>query len=372
MPRNVLKKFSKNERENYTLDYIGQYEEVGGKIPFEGSLAELSKSDWPLFVDYNIRDVELMVDLEGKLHFLELCRMIAYKGLAKIEKALATTNVVGGAFAMQARKVGMIIPTFQYEKGPKAPGGLVRYPENGFSDDIVSFDAKSLYPNTIISLNLSPETKLGQSYTDENFTYVTTVRGKEFKLRNEEFHGWMLKNQVCKSMHGTLFSQTTKGIIPNVIEDIYSERIVSQKKKKKYARKLAKIKVGHEDYEYLTKRVDEEDTMQYTLKILMNSLYGTFGNHHSVLYDLDMSASITLTGQESNLQASLSVQNFIKEKYNCDANLLIYGDTDSIYLTMRPLYDHLGITLTESEARIVGKPMKITDEAMKKIGRAHV
>jgi len=94
-------------------------------------------------------------------------------------------------------------------------------------------------------------------------------------------------------------------------------------------------------------------------------LYGTFGNHHSVLYDLDMSASITLTGQESNLQASASVKKFIKDKYNCDANLLIYGDTDSIYITMRPLYDHLGIKLTESEERIAGKPMKITDEAMK-------
>lgn len=360
----AYKKFSRNERESYTLDYIGELEVGVGKIDFEGSLAELSNNDWQTYVDYNIRDVEVMVKLEEELHFLELCRMIAYKGLTKFEKALATNNVVAGAFALQARKVNLIIPTFQYEKGGKPPGGLVRFPENGFSDDVVSFDAKSLYPNTIITMNLSPETKLGQCYQDENFTFVTTVRGKQFKLRNDEFSAWMIKNNVCKSVHGTLFSQNVKGIIPSIIEGIYSDRISSQKKKDKYERKLLKLEDVDPNRTSIEKRVQEEDTMQYTLKILMNSIYGTFGNHHSCLYDLDMAASITLTGQESNLQASLAVQNYIKKQYNCDENLLVYGDTDSIYITLRPLFKHLGIKLLESEERVVGKPMKVTSEAM--------
>lgn len=358
----AYKKFSRNERESYTLDYIGEYEGVGGKIDFKGSLAELSIADWTKFVDYNIRDVEIMVKFEDKLHFLELARMIAYKGLTKFEKALATNAVVAGAFALQARKVGLIIPTFQYEKGAKPPGGLVRVPENGFNDDIVSFDAKSLYPNTIITLNLSPETKLGQCHSDDNFTFVRTVRGKEFKLRNDEFEKWMRSNNVCKSMHGTLFSQSQKGIIPSIIEDIYADRIDSQKKKKRFERGLRKA-VG-EDVAKLKKRADEMDVYQYTLKILMNSIYGTFGNPYSCLYDLDMSASITLTGQEVNLQSSLAVQNYILDKYNCKDNLLIYGDTDSIYITLRPLFNQLGITLTESEQRVEGKSMKITKEAM--------
>jgi len=361
----AYKKFSRNERESYTLGYIGELEVGMPKIDHEGSLAELANDDWDTFVKYNIRDVEIMVLMEAELHFLELCRMIAYKGLTKFEKALATNNVVAGAFALQARKVGLTIPTFQYEKGGRPPGGLVRFPENGFADDVASFDAKSLYPNTIITMNLSPETKLGQCTSDDNFTFVTTVRGKQFKLKNDEFKAWLVKNQVCRSVHGTLFSQNVKGIIPSIIEDIYSSRIVSQKKKKKHERAISKLKSGTEEYDLLSKRVQEEDTMQYTLKILMNSIYGTFGNHHSCLYDLDCAASITLTGQESNLQASLAVKNYIKKVYNCDDDLLIYGDTDSIYITLRPLFDHLGIKLLESEERIVGKSMKITDEAMK-------
>jgi DNA polymerase elongation subunit (family B) len=360
----AYKKFSRNERESYTLGYIGELEVDEGKIDHEGSLAELADKDWDTFVKYNIRDCKILVKMEHKLHFLELCRMIAYKGLTKFEKALATNNVVAGAFALQARKVNLIIPTFNYEKGGKPPGGLVRYPENGFNDDITSFDAKSLYPNTIISMNLSPETKLGQTYTDDNFTFVTTVRGKEFKLRNDEFKAWMVKNNVCKSVHGTLFTQNVKGIIPSIIEDIYSDRIVSQKKKDKYSRKLAKLKPDDVEYLNINKRVQEEDTMQYTLKILMNSIYGTFGNHHSCLYDLDCAGSITLTGQETNAQAVLAVRNYIRDVHKCDVPFLIYGDTDSIYITLRPLFDHLGIKLLKSEERIVGKAMEITPEAM--------
>ena len=361
----AYKKFSRNERESYTLDYIGEYEGVGNKIEFEGTLAELSIKDWTTFTDYNIRDVELIVKLEAKLHYLDLCRMIAYKGLTKFEKALETNAVVAGAFALEARKIGKIIPTFNYEREGSPPGGLVRYPENGFNDDIVSFDAASLYPNTIISLNLSPETKVGQCIVDDNFTYVTSVRGKEFKIKNNEFSDWMVKNKICKSIHGTLFSQVTKGIIPNIIEGIYKDRKATKTKGQRLERKANKLKSDDPQRKVLEIEGEELDVYQYTLKILMNSLYGTFGNQYSVLYDLDLVGSITLTGQESNLQSSIAVKNFVKEKYNFTDDLMVYGDTDSIYITLRPLLNHLGYTLTTSEERIEGKAMEITPEAMK-------
>jgi len=39
---------------------------------------------------------------------------------------------------------------------------LIRDPEKGIQKSVVSFDVNSLYPNTIITLNISPETKLGK------------------------------------------------------------------------------------------------------------------------------------------------------------------------------------------------------------------
>ena len=360
----AYQKFSRNERESYGLDYICDLELGVGKIEFEGGLSELATNDWSTFVDYNIRDVELMVDLEKKLHFIELCRMIAYKGLTKFEKALQTNNVVAGAFALEARKIGKIIPTFDYTKGGKPPGGLVRYPEPGFVDDIVSFDAASLYPNTMISLNLSPETKIGQTYVDDNFTYVTTSRGKEFKIRNAEFNKWMRDNDICKSVHGTLFNQNEKGIIPCLIEGIYSERKRTKKRGKKVERQLKRLKKGSQEYLNAERQANEFDTLQYTLKILMNSIYGTFGNHYSVLYDLDMSASITLTGQEVNNQSALAVQNYAKSKFGVEDNLIIYGDTDSIYITLTPIFKKLGMNLLEDSNRVVGETPVVTERAM--------
>lgn len=360
----AYKKFSRNERESYTLHYIGEHEEIGGKIDYDGTLAQLSIQNWSKFVDYNIRDVEIVKKLEEKLKFMGLCRMIAYKGLTKFEKSLATTNVVGGAFALEARRKGMIIPTFEYDRGAKPSGGLVREPNNGYKENVVSFDAASLYPNTMISLNLSPETKLGKSRNDGNFTYIRTVRGKEFKLKNNEFEKWMRENKVCKSMNGTLFSQQEKGIIPTIIEGIYSDRKSTKDRGKKLERKIKRIKKDDPDRNKLQREIDDCGIYEYTLKILMNSIYGTFGNNYSILYDLDLSDSITLTGQEVNHQSVIAVQSYAKNKYNFDGDLLIYGDTDSIYLTLTPLFKQLGIKLLEDDTRIEGKPFKITEEAM--------
>lgn len=360
----AYRKFSKNERESYTLDYIGEYEGVGGKIDYEGTLAQLSIKDWMKFVDYNIRDVEVVKRLEEKLHYLDLCRMISYKGLTKFEKALGTTSVVAGAFALEARRRGMIVPTFKYDKERRPAGGLVHIPDAGFKDDVVSFDAASLYPNTIISLNLSPETKIGQCVSDENYTTIRTVRGKEFRLRNTEFKEWMIKNKVCKSIHGTLFSQQEKGIIPRILEGIYAERKAAKDHGKRLERKIGKLKNNDAERNKLKRESEELDVYQYTLKILMNSMYGTFGNSHSILYDVDLSDSITLTGQEVNRQSVLAVQNLIKEKYGSTDNLSIYGDTDSIYITITPILNRLGIKLLEDEERVEGKSYKITDAAM--------
>ena len=360
----AYKKFSRNERESYSLDYIAELELNEGKIKIKGSLAALAVSDWTTFIDYNIRDVELILRLENKLHYLELCRMIGYKGLTKFEKALQTNNIVAGAFALESSKRGEIIPTFQYDKGSRPPGGLVRVPEKGFNDAIVSFDAASLYPNTMITLNLSPETKIGNVKEDENFAHITTVRGKEIKIKKDALKDWMVNNKICKSVHGTLFSQATKGIIPSIIEGIYSDRKRFKAKGKTLAHKIYKMDKDSDEYAIAKERADELDTLQYTLKILMNSIYGTFGNPYSVLYDLDLTGSITLTGQEVNLQSSIAVQDYVKKKYDVDDDLLIYGDTDSIYITLTPLLNKLGIKLVESEERIEGEPLKITSEAM--------
>ena len=359
----AYKKFSINDRESYKLDYIGKYENVGGKNPYKGSLAELSINNWTAFVDYNIQDVNIIIELEKKLHYLDLCRMISYKALTTFDKALGTNNVVEGIMAIGSKNHNKIIPTFVNKKGVKPPGGLVREPKAGIITDVVSFDAASLYPSTIISLNLSPETKVGKFYIEDGIARVLTVSGKEIKMKVNDLKTLMKKKKLCASKHNILFSQVKKGILPEIIDSLYAERVEAKKKMKKHKIECGKKGISDADRKYHEDKAVDYHILQYTLKILMNSIYGTFGNVYSVFYDLDMSASITLTGQESNRQAVYAVQEFIKNEYGITEDVVVMGDTDSIYITIKPILDKIGATLLEGEL-VDGEYPKITKEAM--------
>ena len=51
------------------------------------------------------------------------------------------------------------------------------------------------------------------------------------------------------------------------------------------------------DYAAIKKKADQFDIKQFTLKILINTVYGYFGNKHAPIGDPDIARSITLTGQ---------------------------------------------------------------------------
>ena len=161
----IYKKFCPVNRESYKLDYIGQVELDEFKVDYgEQSLYEFMNSDWETFVDYNIQDVRLLVNLERKLQYIELLRMLSYTGCTTFESALGTVSVVTGAAGIEARKRNQRLYTAVVDDDQQKDfkGGFVFHPVAGHHTSIVSFDANSLYPNTMITLNTSPETKVGR------------------------------------------------------------------------------------------------------------------------------------------------------------------------------------------------------------------
>ena len=157
----VYQKFSPGVKESYKLDAIAEAELGDKKIDYGSTnLSDLADNDWQTFVEYNIQDVNLLVKMDDKLRYIELLRMLAYTGLTTFEGAMGTLGVVTGAAVIKSRQMGVVMPTFIREdlSTGKNPGAYVGEPQPGFQESILSFDANSLYPNTMISLNLSPET----------------------------------------------------------------------------------------------------------------------------------------------------------------------------------------------------------------------
>jgi DNA polymerase elongation subunit (family B) len=362
----VYKGFARGLLESYALNFVAQHELGEGKLAINATnLATLSETDWKNFVDYNIQDVDLLVRMENKLQFFKIIRMLAYKGLTNFESALGKVSIVTGCVALEARKHGMVIPTFV--EGPTREaieGGYVRDPERGLKTSIVSYDANSLYPNTIITLNISPETKVGKIVNKNNdSTTLLLTSGKEYKLPNTKFEKFVEMEKLAISKAGVLYTQKKKGVVPSLIDGLYNERVANKNQYVEYKKKLSKLTTDTDEHKDCKAKMERADTIQYVIKILLNSIYGVFANKFSPICDSDHAGSITLTGQSVVKQASVILDQYAKEKYGIDSSLTIYGDTDSTHVTIQPIVDKLKINLIQN-GKITAEGLALIDKDM--------
>ena len=63
------------------------------KVEYEGTLDDLYETDLQTFIDYNIRDVKILVELEKKLKLIEISRGIYHLGMFLMKMFLC--QVVG-------------------------------------------------------------------------------------------------------------------------------------------------------------------------------------------------------------------------------------------------------------------------------------
>lgn len=367
----IYKAFSRGDSESYSLNFIAEKELKEGKIDFgSGNLAELSNNDWNKFVEYNIQDVKLLVKLENVLKYIKLVRNLSYKGFIPFEKATGKVSMITGSVAHESLLQGKMIPTFKTENDKvDYQGGYVHEPERGIHNAIVSYDANSLYPNTIVSLNISPETKIGKVINKENDEYVIyLVSGKTISLSKEKFLKLLEKEKMCISDYDVIYTQKVKGIIPSFIDKLYKERVDAKKEMNKHQKQLNK-ETDDSIKKKIEQKVQDLDTEQNVYKLILNSIYGVFGQKYSPLFDIDHSASVTLTGQSVIKKASDIVYDYALSKgLNCrKEEIFIYGDTDSNYISINGLLKHFNIDFLDKNKNITKEAFDIIDEIDNKI-----
>lgn len=333
-------KFSLDKQESYKLDNIGEVELGINKIEHSGNLWELAKNDWNTYCDYNIRDVEICVKLDDKKGYISLLRFLAYTGLCDLENAIKTVPPMNGAIAIRARMRNEYIPTFiRPITDYKAPGGYVAEPRIGFAENIVSFDANSLYPSVMISLNLSPETKIGRVEKDGDKVKIHHVSGRIFEMTKENFKKFIDEEKAALTKAGFLFSQKKRGLVPEFLDNLYSKR------KEMKNRMLACRKKGDKEGE------QKFDSIQYAYKIHLNSLYGYMLNKYAPLGDEDIGTSVTLTGQAVIKKSNDLFLEYLGLNFpNTDEieKSLIYNDTDSFYTSLK-IFEKKGFNLKDGD-----------------------
>lgn len=347
----IYRRFCLKLRESYKLDAIAEIELGENKVDYGGmDLATLADTDWNKFIDYNIQDVNLLVKMEEKLQYISLLRMLSYVGLTTLEGAMGTISVINGALTIRARKRGEVLSTFVRKEGAgKNPGAYVAEPKNGFKTNVVSFDANSLYPNVMISLNLSPETKIGRvEKNHDGKIIVYHVSGKSIELEPDKFAAYMKAEKCSLTKAGFLFSQKKKGIIPEFLDYYYQERVEIKKRLFEAKMRLSQLDKNDKEYRELKFEVERLNTKQMVIKILVNSCYGYMGNKQAPIGDDDIASSVTLTGQAVIKQAGKLLQDYLRENFDVtDEHTLdeswIYSDTDSCYFSLGCIEDQVPI-----------------------------
>lgn len=353
----VYKKFSVGLRESYKLDAIGEYELGEKKIDFGNTnLSSLADDDWQTFVEYNVQDVNLIVKMDDKLRYLDLLRMLAYVGCTTFESAMGTLSTITGAVIMKGKEKDVVIPTFVKDSAQhqRYEGAYVGEPQRGFQENILSFDANSLYPNTMISLNLSPETKIGTiTHRDDTGVTIKHVNGQTFKLKPDAFTKFVQQEKIAVSKAKVLFTQSRKGIVPEIVDRLYQQRVEIKKQLKKEKLYLHKIDQDHVDYKKTKRTIDRLDIKQFTIKILINTVYGYFGNKHAPIGDSDIARSITLTGQAVIKQSNKILREYIYSvSKNDKIDPIVYNDTDSSYISIKSITDALNLEFNDSNGKV--------------------
>ena len=155
-----LRKFTYNtlgQQESYRLDHIAHVVLGEGKLSYEehGSLYTLYKTDFQKFIDYNIKDVELVEKLDEKLDLISLVLTMAYRGGVNYNDTLGTTNIWDTIIYRILNEKKIAVPPKAEKPKTAYPGGYVKEPQVGSHDWVCSFDLNSLYPNIIVQYNMS-------------------------------------------------------------------------------------------------------------------------------------------------------------------------------------------------------------------------
>jgi len=352
----LYKKFTYTQQSSYRLDFIGQLEVGIGKIEYDGTLQNLYETDIKKYIEYNLNDVVIVKALDDKLKLIELVRGISHVGHTPYEDVYYSSRFLEGAILIHLKKVGVIAPNKDFNAKDKMnrsmddkfTGAYVKDPVAGRHEWIYDLDLTSMYPSIIMSLNISPEMKIGKinGWNAQEFirgtqkTYSLEKNGKEQgHLNNEELASMFMSNKVSISSNGILYRNDKKGLIPSILSKWFDERVEYKRLMKKHG-----DEGNNEQHDYFKRR-------QHVQKIILNSLYGVLGLPVFRFYDIDNAEATTVTGQELIKFTEKIANSYYNKKLSDKEDYCIYTDTDSVFYSAVPLVkkEYPNVDLTDDK-----------------------
>ena len=338
------KKYSWEDEPSWKLDALGEKYAGLNKIEYDGSLDRLFEEDIEKFIEYNFRDVEILVELDKKLEYLALTKNLSHKGKHNYSEVYHNTVTQDGAISAYLLSQGIIPPRKEQHQVKKKgyAGGYLFCPKAGIYMYMFDEDLTSLYPCIIMSLNIGKETMVGRiisSTLPENLNYrpyqdqdgipipsrnnylglndlkkkdpkekltIENAKGKRTQIEVGALINLIEDMELSVSANGTFFRTDKKSVLSIILNKWFDER-VKYKNQMKKAYKAGNAELGASFY-----------LKQHTMKILLNSLYGATAlpSFRYAMNQAILSEAITLSGwriiQESALAANRHINKLMK------------------------------------------------------------
>ncbi|GAB4855556.1 hypothetical protein Ancab_024175 [Ancistrocladus abbreviatus] len=192
---------------------------------------------------------------------------------------------------------------------------LVMEPESGFyADPVVVLDFQSLYPSMIIAYNLCFCTCLGKVGPSKTDVLGVSMYSPDLHVLRE------LNQEILLTPNGVMYvpSKVRKGVLPRLLEEILSTRIMVKQAMKKLA-----------PSQQILHRI--LNARQLALKLIANVTYGyTAAGFSGRMPCAELADSIVQCGRRT-LENAIS---FVNSHHEWNARV-IYGDTDSMFVLLK-------------------------------------
>ena len=348
----LYQKFTYSAQASYRLDHIAEVELGENKLDHSEyeNFKAFYTNDWQKFVEYNIHDVELVDQLEGKMKLIELALSLAYDAKVNLSDVYSQVRMWDTLIYNDLKKRNVVVPPKRGErKNEQYAGAYVKEPKPGMYDWVVSFDLNSLYPHLIMQYNISPETLVDRRHPSAS---VEGLLSREVQVSGDF--------AVCAN--GAQYRRDIHGFLPEIMQRIYDERTI-------YKKKMIQAKKDYESSpsDKLRKDISKFNNIQMARKIQLNSAYGAIGNQYFRYYNLANAEAITLSGQVSIRWIENKMNAYLNKLLKTDDyDYVIASDTDSIYLHLGPLVEKVFESREKSDQGILRFLEKVCDVEFEK------
>ncbi len=399
----LYKNFTYSEESSYALEAISQKELGKGKIEYDGDLNTLFTTDIQKYIDYNLTDVDLVVELDQKMKLIDLAISICHKGHVPYEDVFYSTRYLDGAALTYLKRNNIVAPSrkrrvkiqtagdyiarsteIRVNEIPRdtPPSGQLKIHTSKSGSEkaeYIDIDFKrnvfvlkkginKLLPGGLdVAIDLlgafvkTPTPGLYKWVYDLDLTslypsiIMTCNISPETKLgkivgfdghkfvRNEEMHLTLMPGSVgytTESLKEWLTSNNYSIAANGVVYKTDTPGLIPVILDKWFNERV--------EYKNLRKKCEKEgdedkavyyDRLQLVTKIMLNSFYGALGNAGFRFYDPDNTIAVTSTGQQL-IKFTADIGNkYYVNELGKEKDYCIYTDTDSTFFSSLPIIE---------------------------------